>query len=213
MNIPYRPADPQGKDLSSSFTDLPKHRIGVLNWSDFTYSPYVEFSAAWSDKYIFIKYVVEESATMAATIHDNGPVWKDSCVEFFVSPDHNDYYYNFEFNCIGACLLAYGNSRNSREYAPPRILPGIIRIPSLERKIFPEINGKIRWELAVAIPETAFFRHPEFRIGPKTMKGNFYKCGDGLSTPHYLSWKPVHTPRPDFHRPDFFHPLDFIKTK
>ena len=32
-------------------------------------------------------------------------------------------------------------------------------------------------------------------------KGNFYKCGDKLENPHYLSWEPVRTPDPNFHLP------------
>ena len=33
---------------------------------------------------------------------------------------------------------------------------------------------------------------------------NLYKCGDNLSHPHFLSWQPIDTPQPDFHRPEFF---------
>ena len=36
------------------------------------------------------------------------------------------------------------------------------------------------------------------------MKGNVYKCGDMLPHPHFLSFFPIHLPKPDFHRPDFF---------
>ena len=35
----------------------------------------------------------------------------------------------------------------------------------------------------------------------------FYKCGDKTAHPHFLSWNPVGTPAPDFHRPDFFGEL------
>ena len=38
---------------------------------------------------------------------------------------------------------------------------------------------------------------------------NLYKCGDSLARPHYLSWQPVATPHPDFHRPEFFKPVLF----
>jgi hypothetical protein len=41
-------------------------------------------------------------------------------------------------------------------------------------------------------------------------RGNFYKCGDKLPVPHYLSWAPIATPRPDFHRPEYFDTLMFI---
>ena len=40
-------------------------------------------------------------------------------------------------------------------------------------------------------------------------KGNFYKCGDMLSKPHFLSWNPIDTPSPDFHVPASFGLLTF----
>jgi len=41
-----------------------------------------------------------------------------------------------------------------------------------------------------------------------SMMANFYKCGDGLSKPHYLSWKPIVAEKPDFHRPEFFSTIE-----
>ena len=43
----------------------------------------------------------------------------------------------------------------------------------------------------------------------KEIKANFYKCGDELQTPHFLSWNPIQIEQPDFHRPDFFGTLEF----
>ena len=65
------------------------------------------------------------------------------------------------------------------------------------------------WELALSLPYTLF---QGTVLSPKpgdTMHGNFYKCGDELPEPHFLSWHPIHTPQPDFHRPDWFGELIF----
>ncbi|MDE6269894.1 MAG: hypothetical protein K2M12_03440, partial [Muribaculaceae bacterium] len=43
----------------------------------------------------------------------------------------------------------------------------------------------------------------------KQLRANFYKCGDLLSTPHFLSWNRVDTPHPDFHRPEYFGAIKF----
>lgn len=51
-----------------------------------------------------------------------------------------------------------------------------------------------------------FFR---IYLDGKTMKGNFYKCGDKLQTPHFLSWSPIGLERPMFHCPAFFGTLSF----
>ncbi len=181
-----------------------KHPINILNWLDYPYQPIVEFTSVWSENAIYLFYHVKEEYIMAKTHLDNGPVWKDSCVEFFISPGTDGFYYNFEFNCIGTCLLAYGKSRAKREFAGPDILPLIKRVSSLGNKTFEEIKGDHEWDLFVEIPAVAFFKHPGFKFHKSLMKANFYKCGDGLSNPHYLSWSPVNTSEPDYHRPEFF---------
>lgn len=38
---------------------------------------------------------------------------------------------------------------------------------------------------------------------------NLFKCGDELSHPHFLSWQPIRTEKPDFHRPEFFAQVRF----
>ena len=43
----------------------------------------------------------------------------------------------------------------------------------------------------------------------KVMRANFYKCGDLTVHPHFLSWNPVTSEQPDFHRPCDFGELYF----
>jgi hypothetical protein len=210
MKIPYISPGTELKKVTEKLNRLERIPVSTINWKEFTYAPKVEFAILWSETGLFINYWVDEEVTMALTLNDNGPVWKDSCVEFFVSPDGNDFYYNFEFNCIGSCLLAFGENRNSRRKASDEILKGIARFSSLEKKVLPESHTG-PWDLLVIIPPTAFFMHPGFKFREMTMKGNFYKCGDGLSKPHYLTWKPISTEKPDYHRPEFFSSLELQK--
>ena len=44
----------------------------------------------------------------------------------------------------------------------------------------------------------------EYNGKPVSMRGKFNKCAEATSQPHYLSWAPIKTPAPDFHRPEFF---------
>ena len=48
-------------------------------------------------------------------------------------------------------------------------------------------------------------------FGGRTLHGNFYKCGDLLQVPHFLSWNPIQLPKPCFHCPEFFGELIFKK--
>jgi len=36
------------------------------------------------------------------------------------------------------------------------------------------------------------------------------KISDELPISHYLSWNPIHTGTPDFHRPEFFGGIRFV---
>ncbi len=41
------------------------------------------------------------------------------------------------------------------------------------------------------------------------MSANFYKCGDKLTVPHFVTWNSIGTNKPDFHQPKFFGELYF----
>ena len=53
------------------------------------------------------------------------------------------------------------------------------------------------------------FSHEMADLNGKTMRANFYKCGDLLQTPHFLSWAPIDLPQPKFHCPEFFGEVTF----
>ncbi|HEX8038127.1 MAG TPA: carbohydrate-binding family 9-like protein [Chryseosolibacter sp.] len=39
---------------------------------------------------------------------------------------------------------------------------------------------------------------------------DFYKCGDNLPEPHFITWNDVKAPKPDFHLPEFFGRINFL---
>lgn len=58
------------------------------------------------------------------------------------------------------------------------------------------------WSLTICIPFEVIGLDPA-RL-PEKLRGNIYKCGDKTAHPHFLSWAPVGTSQPDFHRPEYF---------
>ena len=196
-------------ELSQFMDSLKKNPVDHINWKSFPEKPEVRFSIAWDPNHICIKYFVHEKVIRARFTEDNAPVWKDSCVEFFVSPGDDGLYYNFETNCIGTCLAEKGLSRSPREKLPPSLLSHIKRYPSLGVTPFEEKTGDFSWNLLIIIPKDVFTDHTVNTFTGKTFRANFYKCGDELSRPHYLSWHPIDTPEPDFHRPEFFGEIRF----
>jgi hypothetical protein len=81
----------------------------------------------------------------------------------------------------------------------------VIRHSTLPRKEFHSEGGPFSWSVALLVPFDLIGVDPENL--PPSLKGNFYKCGDLTAHPHFLSWSPVLTKTPDFHRPEFFGEL------
>lgn len=184
-----------------------KDFISTVNWQDYPYRPAVSFSIARSDSHIVIMYSVRGLDLRAAALEDNGPVWEDSCCEFFMSHPSDGTYYNFELNCIGTLLASNRRSRNDADMFTQEQLDRIIRHTTLERKLTEEA-GEIRcWDVAMCIPFNLIGLDAEAL--PESIRANFYKCGDKTAHPHFLSWNPIDLPKPDFHRPEFFGELRF----
>lgn len=185
--------------------------IGTNNWSDaFPYTPKVEVRVAHADTTLLLHYRVEEDSVQAVAA-DNGNVWEDSCCEFFSIPAGDGVYYNIECNCAGQMLIGAGAERKNRERASQQVLDTVKRWSTLGRGPFAEQDAPAVWELVMMIPASAFFKSSIKGFAGRTIRANFYKCGDKLRKPHYLSWNPIELPRPNFHCPEFFGELEFEK--
>ncbi len=187
-----------------------KIQIDTINWKDYSYKPDVNFSIAYGENEIFLKYYVREDYFKAEKNETNQMVCEDSCVEFFVSPEDDGIYYNFEFNGIGTCLLGTGTGRENSTRCNPEIVKSIRRLSSAGTAPVKETEGEFEWTITVAIPFEVFFHHKVNNIKGKTFRANFYKCGDMLKVPHYVTWNPVGTENPDYHQPGYFGLLKFV---
>ena len=187
------------------------HTLDALNWPDsYPYKPDVRFAAAHTSDAVLLHFKVREQSVLAHCSSDRESVWQDSCVEFFLSPEPGDgLYYNFEFNCIGRLYCCVGPDRNSRQFLPESAYAAIKRASSLGETAFEERLGECEWDLSAIVPVSCLVRHDIASLDGLQMSGNFYKCGDHLSVPHFVSYAPINVPKPDFHRPDCFCKLVF----
>ncbi len=182
-------------------------RIGCLNWPDaFPYRPEAEFDLCHDGGELHLRFRVKEDAVRAVCAADREHAWEDSCVEFFFDAHGDGSYYNLECTCIGKLYLCRGEGRHGREFLPEAAYAAIRRRCSLGTEPFGLREAPTAWEVELDVPAAVF--------GLETFKGlhargNFYKCGDRLPVPHYLTWAPITTPKPDFHRPEYFDTLIF----
>lgn len=181
--------------------------IDTVNWAEYPYRPEVGFRIVATDRGFVINYCVTEESVAAVADGDCGHVWEDSCVEFFSCPTDDGTYYNVECNCAGTVLVAAGKDRNARTFAPKEVLESILRWSSLGREPFAERVGEVTWQVVLLVPYSVYFQHDIKSVEGRTIRANFYKCGDNLKTPHFLSWNPIEVTNPDFHRPEFFGEL------
>ena len=123
-------------------------------------------------------------------------VCEDSCMEFFFCPAaDDDRYVNVEMNPNGCTHIGVGSGRADSVRVFPKDEDALF-----QKKTSRTENG---WELYYQIP-VSFLRalFPGFCLEPgAVIRANCYKCGDRTAKPHYLSWNPVDSETPDFHRP------------
>ena len=61
-----------------------KLKIDNVNWPEsFPEKPEAEVEVSNDHEYLFLHYYVRGEQLRAVTTEDQGPVWEDSCVEFF----------------------------------------------------------------------------------------------------------------------------------
>ena len=209
LAVPYIPGLESRSDLEVlTLLEASGARFYVdrANWPDaFGYRPVCAGNIARYDGGLALRFHVQGLDLRAQNLEDNGRQWEDSCCEFFVSEPDGDRYFNFEINCIGRILGASGAGRHERVRQDLSDLARIRRIASLPAQAYDEADILRSWDIAVLIPFDLFGADPA--CPPKSLKANFYKCGDETAHPHFLSWNPIATPQPDFHRPEFFGEL------
>jgi len=180
--------------------------------------PHVEFRIAYDADALYLFYEVEEYAVRAVARHHGDMVCGDSCVEFFFSPsaDLSAGYFNLEMNCGGTALLEYRSADGSRIHkTTAQEFQGAEILTSLPRIVEPERKGPVVWTLTARIPFQVLQKiHPFPTPEPGTLwRGNFFKCGDLTSRPHWLTWAKVNRPEPAFHVPEAFGKLIFNRAK
>nr|WP_294945455.1 carbohydrate-binding family 9-like protein [uncultured Mucilaginibacter sp.] len=206
--LPVNIANNGMKSVSEFLDGQAWQLIGEAPWHTGGHLPEASFSLAHNRQGLYLKYRVREQHILARYKEINDPVYQDSCVEFFIAFAGDNSYYNLEFNCIGTPLVGYGQEKNDRVAIPNDILKeikvwSIIQEPTAEAPLY-------HWELTLFVPFFIFAHHHLNDLTGQTCRVNFYKCGDELPEPHFLSWAPIEHPYAEFHLPEFFGSVAFV---
>lgn len=171
-----------------------------INWPEFSYKPKTTARVLHNGEALFVRMETDENPLLARRRKQNDEISDDSCMEFFLKPNANDpHYLNFEFNPFGAMYLGLRTDRYNNEY------------PEEDKEFFnvkTYVDGEA-WVLTFTIP----FEFISRMVGgiDDEFKGNFYKCGVDTVCEHYVTYYPIDTEEPDYHRPEFFGPFKLEK--
>lgn len=181
---------------------VPAQRVDVACWGT-TYTPETTFQCAYTPgKALYIRMECLEAEPTVRCREQDGPVWKDSCMEAFLAPGREGSYMNLECNSAGALLCCAGSGRHGRLRLAESGLPRPVLVSGRD-------GG--RWEACLEIPAATLSGLWALELMPGArLYANFYKCGDDTPQPHYLSWSPIDLPKPDFHVPQFFGALELL---
>ena len=180
-------------------------KIDKVNWpEEWPEKPEVTLDVENNREWLFLRWHVKGEQLRAVTTEDQGPVWEDSCVEFFCQVPGDKHYMNFECNCIGAMVASRRLGRDEDvQPLSKEDMRTIKRNCSFPREVIEERDGLWSWEVELGIPLRLIFGEKEIAF-PQKLKANFYKCADKTKKPHFLSWQPIDLPKPNFHCPEFF---------
>jgi len=182
--------------------------------------PPTSVKVLWGEKRLFVLFRVEDYYVRAVTTEFGGPVWEDSCAEFFVEPVPGKGYFNIEMNCIGAFLIYHivdcrrtDSGFEDFTKVTPRDAALLEVATSFPKGVplDPEITEPVTWNIQYSVPYSLFSTYLGQEAAPKsgdTWRGNFYKCGDKTSHPHWGSWNKVGGDL-NFHKPEHFGDLRF----
>lgn len=195
-------------ELDDQLDQLKHQRIAHLLWSKDRYQPLVYFSIAHNGTCVFLKFIVHENHVQTIYSNINDPVYKDTCVEFFISIGNDTNYYNLEFNANGTCAIGYGSNKFDRKDLPTDVIASI----STQSKLW-NLNSDFVycWHLTLIIPATVFIHHQSINLNGLESRLNFYKCGDDLPLPHFIAWNNIESEQPNFHLPEFFGRAVFLR--
>ena len=190
-------ADEKALELNGARFD-----VCAVNWpSAFPYAPIVAGRIGRTADALLVSWRVSGLDLTVRNTQDGGTIWEDSTCEIFLQAPGCDKYYNIEVNAAGLLLVACGTGREDRVMLAPEVMARIIRRASVKAPV--DISDQVKtWDLTICIPFDVIGLDPAKL--PATLLGNIYKCGDKTAHPHFLSWAPIDTPNPDFHRPEFF---------
>lgn len=196
------------------WSEIPALQIDQVLGEKPSHFPQVTAKLAYDHAALYAIFHVNDRYVCARSQNYQDEIFWDSCVEFFFTPgeDLSQGYFNLEVNCGGTALFHHQKGRRIEDIPISQADFERIQIAhTLPKIVDPEIEEPVNWIVEYRLPFETLYDYTQVIVPTFSTiwRGNLYKCADGSSHPHWLSWSAIDTPEPDFHRPEFFGGLFF----
>jgi len=190
-------------DGEVDFTDAPKAYVDIYRWSE-EYMPVTFAQIVFKEgDGFYVRMECEETDPRAVNKEYDGPIYEDSCVEFFAvyKPEINNKYVNIEMNANGAYLCYYCKSMSDN-----------VKMHTLTDSMptCTPFKTDTSWGVELHVPLKMIddaYGGESLTLGD-TILMNLYKCGNKTPIPHYGAWSDVELAKPNFHQPQFFSEVE-----
>src|SRR4051794_33190380 len=188
--------------LTGDWSGRAWHDAEIANIASFhpassDHRPVTQAKVLYDDAGLYVIFRVRDRFVICTRTENQSLTSKDSCVEVYFQPFPDKGYLNFEMNCGGALLLFYVTDATrveatifrERVIVPQSLIDTMRIYHSLPRVIEGEIVEPVEWTVEYFIPYGIF----EHYVGPlgepssRQWRGNFFKCADDSSHPHWAS--------------------------
>ncbi|MBV9210071.1 MAG: carbohydrate-binding family 9-like protein, partial [Acidobacteria bacterium] len=162
--------------------------------------------ALWSEESLCVRFDCRQAEPLvisdeAQTARKTIGLWERDVCEIFIAPDRDEprRYFEFEAAPTGEWLDLKIHQMPERRETDWEYLSGMTASASIQTD---------RIIISMCIPFAAFGRRP--RAGD-AWRANLFRCVGQGETRGYLAWQPTRTAKPNFHVPEAFGQLQFVK--
>jgi Carbohydrate-binding family 9 len=206
--------------------------IGHFHPKSSEHRPVTQARVLYTPEGLHVIFRVQDRYVLSTRTEYQSHVCCDACVEFFVQPlpgtdpdtrlpggKPSPGYFNFEMNCGGTLLLHYvtdpvrpdkDSDLAAYQQVPWELASRIQVFHSIPGVVVPEIEEDVEWVNQYFVPFGLFepYVGPIDDVSGQVWYGNFYKCAEDCSHPHWATWAPIGEAL-NFHVPEYFAPLRF----
>lgn len=202
----YTPNDVAVDDLTHAAWETARPVRLKRYWSgeDAPVGRQAEARLLWSDKALHVRFVYQQTepavvSSRPQTKRKTMGLWDRDVCELFITPNvrEPERYFEFEAAPTGEWLDVRVHQKPDERKTDWKFNSGM----TTHNRITPE-----KVTIAIRVPWKALGRKPQ---NGERWRGNLFRVAGSGATRGYVTWRPTHTPEPNFHVPAAFGWIKF----